>query len=370
MTNAKYTTTATPQLKISCQADLQIVGTTDNVVAIDIEDNSPASRVERQDELIVVTAQRDCDIACPIGTLLTIEHASGDLRVTQVKGALVVNLVNGDAALHDVGPVAMKSVQGDLSLRDASGDVQIEVVRGDAKLKRVAGHVVLNKVAGDLSANDLGGGLAVSQVGGDATLQTSLGAGCTYTVKAGGDVILRVNNGGGQFALNCKGDLRVRLPMTNWTGNDRSATGTYGDGSAQVTLMADGDLLVLPGNSGAAPFDPDALSEQVEAMIESAMSQFESQMSRVQHDLEQRFGKFDKQAEKAAERAARSAERAKRRAEHAAGSWSFSVGRSPTPPAPPSEPVSDQERLMILKMVEEGKITADQAAQLLSALEG
>jgi hypothetical protein len=32
--------------------------------------------------------------------------------------------------------------------------------------------------------------------------------------------------------------------------------------------------------------------------------------------------------------------------------------------------VTDQERLMILKMVEEGKITADQAAQLLSALEG
>jgi hypothetical protein len=102
-------------------------------------------------------------------------------------------------------------------------------------------------------------------------------------------------------------------------------------------------------------------------MIESAMSQFESQMSQVQRDLEQRFGKFDKQAEKAAERAARSAERAKRRAERAAGSWGFPAGR---PPAPPSEPVTDQERLMILKMVEEGKITADQAAQLLSALEG
>jgi hypothetical protein len=102
-------------------------------------------------------------------------------------------------------------------------------------------------------------------------------------------------------------------------------------------------------------------------MIESAMSQFETQMSQVQHDLEQRFGKFDKQAEKAAERAARSAERAKRRAERAAGSWGFTVGR---PPVPPAEPVTDQERLMILKMVEEGKITADQAAQLLSALEG
>jgi len=370
MTNANYTTTATPQLKISCHADLQIVGTAEGVVLIDIEDNSPASRIERQDEVIVVTAMRDCDISCPIGAMLTIEHASGDLRVTQVTGALAVNTVNGDAALHDVGPVAIKTVQGDLSLRDAGGDVQIEVVRGDAKLKRVAGSAAINKVAGDLVANDLSGGLTVSSVGGDAALQTNLIAGQSYIVKADGDVIFRVDGGGGQFALNCKGDLRVRLPLTNWTGNDRSATGTYGDGSAQVTLMANGDLLVLPGTSGASSFDPDVLSEQVEAMIETAMSQFETQMSQVQRDLEQRFGKFDKQAEKAAERAARSAERAKRRTERAAGSWGFSVGRPPVPPTPPSEPVTDQERLMILKMVEEGSITADQAAQLLSALEG
>ena len=370
MINTNYTTTATPQLKISCHGDLQIVGTTESVVTIAIEDNSSASHVERQDENVVVTAMRDCDISCPTGATLTIEHASGDLRVTQVKGALAINTVNGDTVLHDVGPVMIKAVQGDLSLRDASGEVQIEAVRGDAKLKHVTGNVALNTVAGDLIANDLSSGLAVSNVGGDASLQMSLAAGKAYTVKAGGDVILRVEGGGGQFALNCQGDLRVRLPMTNWSGNDRSATGTYGDGSAQVTLTARGDLLVLPGTAGAASFDPDGLSEQVEAMIESAMSQFESQMSQVQRDLEQRFGKFDKHAEKAAERAARSAERAKRRAERAASAWSFSFGRPPTPSAPPSEPVSDQERLMILKMVEEGKITADQAAQLLSALEG
>ncbi len=369
MTNANYTTTATPQLKITCQGDLQITGAQDNVVVIDIDDNSPASHVERQDDTILITAMRDCDITCPIGSAVAIDHASGDLRVMQVKGTLAFNTINGDATLHDVGPATIKAVQGDLSLRDAGGDVQIEVVRGDAKIKRVEGSTAINKVAGDLVASDLGGGLAVGNVGGDASLQTSLEAGESYAVKAGGDVILRVEGGGGQFALNCKGDLRVRLPMTNWTGNERSATGTYGDGSAQVTLMANGDLLVLPASSGV-PFDPDVLSEQVEAMIESAMSQFETQMSKVQHNLEQRFGKFDKHAEKAAERAARSAERAKRRAERAADSWSFTVGRPPAPPTPPSEPVTDQERLMILKMVEDGKITADQAAQLLSALEG
>jgi hypothetical protein len=370
MTNANYTTTGTPQLKISCHGDLQITGAPDNSVVIDIADNSPASHIDRQAEVIQVTAVSDCDITCPISAVIAIEHASGDLRVLQVKGALAVNVINGDAVLHDVGPTTIKAVQGDLSLRDAGGDVQIEVVRGDAKLKRVAGSAAINKVAGDLVASDLNGGLAVNNVGGDASIQTSLAAGWPYVVKAGGDVIFRVEGGGGQFALNCKGDLRVRLPMTNWTGNDRSATGTYGDGSANVTLQANGDLLVLPATSGA-PFDPDALSEQVEAMIESAMSQFETQMSQVQRDLEVRFGKFDKQAEKAAERAARSADRAKRRAERAAGTWGFTVGRPPVPPTPPhAEPVTDQERLLILKMVEEGKITADQAAQLLAALEG
>jgi hypothetical protein len=369
MTNANYTTTATPQLKISCHADLQITGAPDSIVAIDIDDNSPASHIDRQDDVIVVTAASDCDITCPIGAALTIEHASGDLRVLQVKGALAVNVINGDAVLHDVGPIGIKAVQGDLSLREAGGDVQIEVVRGDAKLKRVAGSVTISKVAGDLVASDLGSGLSINMVGGDASLQTSLVAGQSYALKTGGDIIFRVEGGGGQFALNCKGDMRVRLPMTNWTGNDRSAAGTYGDGSAQVALIANGDLLLLPATTGTS-FDPDVLSDQVEAMIESAMSQFETQMSQVQRDLEQRFGKFDKQAEKAAERAARSADRAKRRAERAAGSWGFSGGRPPVPPTPSSEPVSDQERLLILKMVEEGKITADQAAQLLAALEG
>lgn len=370
MTNANYTTSATPQLIIVCHADLNIIGVPDNVLQIEIDGDSSASHIERQEDAITVTARDDCVVSCPIGCVLTVEHLSGDLRVTQVKGQLTIKAVNGDAALNDIGAVAIKTVQGDLAVRGADGDVQIDIVRGDAKLKRVAGSVAINKVAGDLVVDDLGGGLAVNTVNGDASLETMLQSGQLYVAKAGGDVIFRVKGGGGQFTLNCKGDLRVRVPMTNWTGNDRSGAGLYGEGTAQVTLVANGDLLVLPAAGSA--MDADQISEQVEAMIESAMSQFEIQMLRVQRDLEQRFSKMDKHTEKAAERAARSAERAKRRAEHAAGSWNFTMGRPPVPPTPPTptaEPVTDQERLLILKMVEDGKITADQAAQLLAALE-
>jgi hypothetical protein len=47
----------------------------------------------------------------------------------------------------------------------------------------------------------------------------------------------------------------------------------------------------------------------------------------------------------------------------------------PAPPAPPqpfqrSAPVSEKERLMVLQMLQEGKVTVEQAEQLLAALEG
>jgi hypothetical protein len=47
--------------------------------------------------------------------------------------------------------------------------------------------------------------------------------------------------------------------------------------------------------------------------------------------------------------------------------WSWSA---PQPPKPPAEPVSDTERMAILKMVADKKITADEASRLLAALEG
>ena len=365
MVNANYTTSAAPALEIICQRDLVITGTADNTVLIAIDDESPASHIERRDEVISVTAADDCTISCPSGAQVAIERVSGDLRITQLKGQLIIQTVNGDAVLHEVGTVVVQTVQGDLVLRNAGGEVKIETVRGDTKLKRIAGQVTIGKVAGDSSVQDLGAGLTMGNVGGDLALEVEFRPGQSYVAKAGGDIVLRVDGGGAQLVLTAKGDLRARVPLTSWTGNDRSGTGTIGDGSAQVTLMANGDVLVLPGSAGA-PFDADQFSDQVESMIESAMGQFESQMARMQRDLEQRFGKMDKHA-------AKNAERAKRRAERSAGSWSFSFGRPPFPPTPPpasTQPVSDEERLMILKMVEDGKISVDQAAQLLAALEG
>ena len=56
-----------------------------------------------------------------------------------------------------------------------------------------------------------------------------------------------------------------------------------------------------------------------------------------------------------------------------AGRWNWEMGPRgvPTPPSPPSsEPVAEEERMAVLKMLAEKKITAEQAEKLLDALEG
>jgi hypothetical protein len=362
MTSANYATSNAPQLTITCHNDLSISGASETGVSIAIDDDAPANRVERSGETIAVTAMNSCDVVCPIGAAITIELVGGDLRVTQIKGTLAIVTVNGDAALRGVGPLDVQTVQGDLSVREADGDVRIGTVRGDAKLKHIGGQVTADRISGDLVAHDLDRGAAFNHIAGDASFEIEFAPGQSYAAQADGDIALRINGGGAEFDLSATGDVRSRVPLNNWQSTAHHATGTLGDGAAKVALNANGDLLIVPGKP-IGGFDPDIFSDQVESMIESALSQVESQMSRVQHELEEHWGKNT-----TVERAKRRAERAQRRAERAAGSWSvsFSTGR----PAAPAEPVSEAERLLVLKMVEAGRLSVEDAAKLLSSLEG
>jgi hypothetical protein len=361
MTTAQYETSATPHLTVTCHGDLSIVGSSDQRVLIDFDDDSSASKVDRNGETFVIKSTDDCEIMCPLNSSITIQLASGDLRVMQLTGSLAIESVNGDAKLRELGPVLIKNVLGDLDLRDVEGEAQIDNVRGDALIKHVSGALNINRVSGDLIAEDLNGSTAFNNVGGDVKIETEFVPNQSYNVNAGGDLALHVLGGGAKMNVACKGEIRNRLQMTDWQGNDRAATGVLGDGAATVNLVARGDILLL---SAGGKWNADGISDHVESMIESAMDRFDTEMSRVQKQLEERFGSQ-------ADRLRRQTDRAKKRAERSAGSWGsfFASSRGNAPSTPASEPVTDQERMAILKMVEEKKITADEAAKLLAALD-
>jgi hypothetical protein len=71
---------------------------------------------------------------------------------------------------------------------------------------------------------------------------------------------------------------------------------------------------------------------------------------------------------KEAEQRAAEAERQRGRGGQWAGTWQ--APPPPKPPKPPKPPVSEEERMMVLRMVSEGKLSVEEAEKLLAALNG
>jgi hypothetical protein len=112
------------------------------------------------------------------------------------------------------------------------------------------------------------------------------------------------------------------------------------------------------GKSGLSEADAERIARRAREASERATARAQEKIARAQ------------------ERLARKMEAASRKAEQRGrASAGRSVHAYPWPPQPPNppeakEPVSDEERLMILRMLEQKKITLEEAENLLAALEG
>jgi hypothetical protein len=254
--------------------------------------------------------------------------------------------------------------------------------------------------------------------------------GKTYRVRAEGDLTLRLPlNASARFDLKAGGEIEDRVGLSEWDGDAHAGHGSIGGGEAQVELSAGGDLALLPASKDFDfDFNFDAIGGHIEAKMEILERELETKMSdlgrqieqvaaRGVADLEARLRKVGakmsdagqraadrasdrarqqttrvaermrEKAERARRQAERATERARRHARHQAKAHGFSFNidltppgsssrssraTSPASPAPqPSQPAAtEEERLAILRMLAEHKISADDASRLLEALEG
>ncbi len=391
---AQTLTSDAPHLTVArCNADLMIVGDSERqVVVMGDEDKI---HVERQGESFTIVADDDCDIHCPSGASVTIKQVSGDLQAQGISGPLAIELVSGDAELRDVGPTTLHQVSGDLQVRHVKGELRIQSVGGDVRLRQASGMAVLESVQGDLAARDLEGGATVKSVNGDVSLSTLLAEGASYRFEARGDISAKVEVGSGGARLTLEGCcVHCRLPLEFTERSSRRMVGMLGEGKAELILRAQGDLAISERGESWGP----AVEMEFESAMESWAQQFEAQMADMQRKLEERLAHIpfvdsehlSRRAQEAAERARRQAERAAERAraraerahvhaermgrKHGPRTFGFQMSwepsSAPKPSQSPAEPVSDAERMAILKMVAEKKITAEDAQKLLAALEG
>jgi hypothetical protein len=346
-----------------------------------------------------------------------IQNVGGDLVLRRTVEVAVGN-VSGDLSAKKIdGSLRIGAVGGDVSARSVAGEFQADTVGADLYLRdldagaraRVGADVILNL---DFAPNHTyefkAGGDILCRVPPDASVKLELHAGGEISVDAMGAQVtgnahskwVTLGTGEAQVKLDAGGDLSI----TSLTA-DPEAMGDFGEHfgeefgvmaeelASQIETqiesqieaqMADFEkqlserMANLNFGMGGAHVNAEEIAARAQHAAERVAAQARRQAKAAQRKAERQADAVRRRAEAAQRRAERMAERHQRHAEHKPKfgrgfPFNFEVPRPPKPPmppTPPSEPVSNDERMTILRMLEQGKITVDQAEKLLAALEG
>ena len=356
-----------PKIKLDkVGGDLSVVGWdgTELLIKSDEED----ARVEQAGETVSVSSGSDLSVRLPKGASLEIKFIGGDASIRGLTGGIEIKEIHGDLSIRDVGSLSMDMIHGDFSLRGAKGNVYVKNATGDVSIRDVDGNVSLDSVADNLALRGARGNIKVN-VGDDVVVYLEPKANGAYAVNAGDDILLVLPQ-----HTNATVSMNGDSIDVDWPGLEKDADATQrvvvlGDGSAQISLNAGGDVRLT--NKADAAESADEFGNF--AGLNFDWSGFGDRISR---QVEQATARAAKRAEEAARRVERHVERQVRKGrgglEMGRWNWEFGKGmpKPPNPPEPPSEPVVEEERMTILKMLAEKKITAQQAEELLNALEG
>ena len=133
---------------------------------------------------------------------LDFSSSSGDLIVSHVDGAVLVDVHSGDVKANSLGSLDVQ--------HSGSGDIQAGQVKGDVHVGRVG--------SGDLTFSDIGKGVHIESVGsgdvivrgaGGTVLVDSIGSGDVNATDVGGDLIVKSAGSGDVHHSSIKGKVSI-----------------------------------------------------------------------------------------------------------------------------------------------------------------
>lgn len=367
-------TSGSPHITIEeCRGNLTVRGSAEEKITLLVHADEEELELDWQDETLSLVLPDHATVACPSETTLTVGEALGNLNLDGVEGQITLTSVHGNASVRAVGPVDLQEILGNFTARDIKGDLTGQDVKGNARVQGVDGKLTLQEVSGNLTAEGLEGGLSVQKVRGNVRLRPPFAAGATYKLSAGGNLTVFVpENASLRVALRPGVQVNSRVAGLELKRTNGVVEGTIGAGEATLEAAAAANISLRPAEAPEAfevGADLEGLSAQIEWQVNEAVAKMTSRLEETlgQVDSAAVRERVDRATEQARRKAERAAERARMRAERAERRWRRASGQ---PPRSQPEPASEEERLRVLRMVEEGRITPEQASELLAALEG
>lgn len=410
----------TPRVNVEVFGDLILEGWDRSEVRAESE-RPEALHVTRSDDGIHIHCDDECRIDLPTGATVHVVAAHGQLSVTGLAGPLTVDEVTGNLGLRQVGDVTAASVHGNLRAMGVSGDLSLRDAFGNVSAQQVHGHFQTEApVRGNLTLRAGPGSVSASTLG-NASVQLTPQAERQYRIEARGnlDCWLPEDTSARVEIHSQARSIHIRLPeRSQWLRKDAHVE-QLGGGEARLHLQASG-LVRLTGGSHEDPSDVegmraiDDLSGEIRQEIEGQMEALENRLDEQLSVLASKAGsaglpteevdgmvheareasrratrraqeKAEAAARKAQEKLARQLEKARRAAEKRARAAArerkragTTTGRAertttgPTASAGPRPPAAglDEEYMLVLRMLEEKKISAEEAERLIEAMEG
>lgn len=363
----------TPRITVKCNGNLDVRGTPAGETRI--EGGEPLS-VERTENGVYVESLGSCSLRLPEGGSVEVREVLGDCRVKDLTGALFGASVHGTCTVRRVGSLDLNEVLSDARIRDVGGSIRLQAVHGSLSLRDVQGAVRIGDVHGDVLGRDLFGSVEIDEVGGLLAVRSDL---TPETVSrfgsVGGNAVFRVPaDASVRFVLPVDCELTCECGPQAVQEGDRRVV-TLGGGAATV-MVDDAPEVVIRQHGG--PDDETtfaytfAVGSQVSKHLADISAELETQFAtleadlastiseRVRRQVERRLNNARRQVDAAQRRVEQEFERAQRTGGGAGATAHSSAA---------SRASAEQERLMILQMLEDGKITVEEAGKLLSAVE-
>ena len=358
-----------PLVKISTiGGDLRLSGRGEPILEVQAPDKGKL-QVDEIVDGVKICANSGCIIFLPKGARLEVGEVGGDCRVTDLRNEFMIRTIGGDLSLRRVGAGTFEMIGGDFQGRQIEGDLTVDRIGGDAVIQKVNGDIHLRGVGGDLMLNDAAGQVNAF-VGGDALVTLATPEGSHSKVQTGSDLSCRIPpDSSVNVSLSAGGDLDYPSGVESRQEGEGVAF-QLGNGEADIELSAGGDLCLQTGLRDA---------DSAEDWVGEILTEVDAKLA----EVEARFsvmgaGMYGFDADRIGERVRRAVRRAERKASgkirrkaakkmrklDSSFAWTVSGFGETT------EPATDEERLTILRMVEEGKVSVSEAEALLKVLEG
>jgi len=376
--------------------------------------------LKEQDDIVQISCRGNCTLYLPQGATVHAEKVHGETRFKLLEDQLSIGEALGPVTLRHVAETTIQNCHGDLFAKYLSGDLRAELVLGNAYVREVQGACVINDIAGNLDLRSVEGDIQVAARGNVRVRLPYLG-GKAYQIRAQGNAHVRIPSEANlTLHLECgSNSLSLKLPDQPRQIQTSELDLVLGTGEAEMTISAQGNLYLAQEDSlederdqgyefgdefsGISDHFGEQIAQQIDTQIESQMEALSQQlnvqmeklsssmgksglsedeieqiMSRTRHESERAAEraqermrraqeKMEQKLEAARRRTEQKAQAAERRSQSRKRSWNFEWAKPQPEPEKPQ--VSDDERLMILRMLEQKKISLEEAEQLLSALE-